>query len=156
MSQPPDYSLRPARRDDFAFAEAIYINAMRPLMQVLDAWDEPRRRAGIRRSFKADDACIIICDGREIGWTQVIERDADYNLAQIQIVEDYCGRGIGTDFLNQLLARAAREEKTVSLSAVRSNRAIALYLRMGFQIIDPSATPIIEMVWAPPLSGARS
>ena len=27
---------------------------------------------------------------------QVSERDTDYNLAQIQILPDYCGDGIGT------------------------------------------------------------
>ena len=35
----------------------------------------------------------------------------------------------------------------MSLSAVRTNRAIKLYERLGFRIIDPDATPIIDMVW---------
>lgn len=149
MNQGIPFGLRPARPDEFAFAEAIYINAMRPLMEQLGAWNEPMRRAAIRRSFKAADSQIITLDGRDIGWTQVTERDADYNLAQIQILPDYCGLGIGSCILRDLLDRALAQGRTVSLSAVRTNRAIGLYQRLGFWTIDPDASPIIDMVWTP-------
>lgn len=149
MASRSRFQLRPARPEEFDFAAEIYIAAMRPLMQQLNAWDEPMRRAAIRRSFKAADARIISRDGADIGWIQVTERDADYHLTQIQIIEDYCGLGIGSDIIKGLLDRAAREGKTVSLSAVRVNRAIELYKRMGFQVINPEASPIIDMVWTP-------
>ena len=142
-----DFELRPARRDDFAFAEAIYIDSMRPLMVELGAWNEAERRAALRRSFKASDFSIVAVDGRDIGWMQVSERDTDYNLAQIQLLPEFCGGGIGTRLISDLLQRARREGKTVSLSSVRNNRAIGLYRRLGFRIIDPDATPIIDMVW---------
>jgi ribosomal protein S18 acetylase RimI-like enzyme len=119
-------------------------------MLQLDNWDEPMRRAAIRRSFKAADSRIIVLEGRDIGWTQVTERDADYNLAQIQILDEFCGLGIGSAIIRDLLRHAAHEGKTVSLSAVRTNRAIELYKRLGFAVIDPDATPIIDMVWTPP------
>lgn len=149
MASRSRFQLRTARPEEFDFAAEIYIAAMRPLMQQLNAWDEPMRRAAIRRSFKAADSRIISRDGADIGWIQVTERDADYHLTQIQIIEEYCGLGIGSDIINGLLDRAAREGKTVSLSAVRVNRAIELYKRMGFQVIDPQASPIIDMVWTP-------
>ena len=40
-----------------------------------------------------------------------------------------------------------REGRTVSLSVIRINRAIGLYKRLGFRIVDPDATPILDMVW---------
>ena len=76
-------------------------------MLQLDNWDEPMRRAAIRRSFKAADSRIIVLEGRDVGWTQVTERDADYNLAQIQILEEFCGLGIGSAILRDLLLRDA-------------------------------------------------
>ncbi|WP_170295030.1 GNAT family N-acetyltransferase [Paracoccus aestuariivivens] len=118
-------------------------------MLKLGAWDEPMRRAGIRRSYKAADSCIIVLDGIDIGWTQISVRDADYNIAQIQILEEYCGLGIGSQIIRDLQLRAQNEGKTISLSAVRTNRAIELYKRLGFRIIDSEATPIIDMVWEP-------
>lgn len=149
MTTAARFQLRPARPDEFDFAAEIHIAAMRPLMQALDAWDEPMRRAAIRRSFKAADARIISRDGADIGWTQITPRDADYHLAQIQILESHCGLGIGSEILQALLAQAGREGRTVSLSVVRGNRAIGLYLRLGFRFIDPEASPILDMVWTP-------
>jgi ribosomal protein S18 acetylase RimI-like enzyme len=141
--------LRPGHRNDFPFAEAIYIDSMRPLMIALGSWNEAERRAALRRSYKADETKIVTLNGANIGWMQVSERDTDFNLAQIQLLEDYCGRGIGTQLIRDLLRCAQRCGKTVSLSAVRTNRAIKLYERLGFRIIDPDATPIIDMVWEP-------
>jgi ribosomal protein S18 acetylase RimI-like enzyme len=149
MHRGPKFSLRPARRDDYSFAVELYIDSMRPLMIGLGRWDEAERRAALRRSFKAADAQIIAINGCDVGWMQVSERDTDYNLAQIQILDSYCGQGIGTYLICDLLERARRDGKTVSLSAVRTNRAIDLYERLGFRIIDPDATPIIDMVWEP-------
>ncbi len=103
------------------------------------------RRCGV--SFKVADTSIIILDGRDIGWMQVTERDTDYNLAQLQLLDDYCGLGIGTRLIKGLLDRAEREDRTVSLSVIRINRAIGLYERLGFRIVDPEATPILDMVW---------
>lgn len=147
MRQSPDYSLRPALREDFDFAAAIYINSMRPLMQQLGRWSEEERRAGLRRSFTAADTSIIVVSGRDIGWIQITERDTDYNLAQLQLLDEFCGLGIGTRLIGGLLVRAGLESKTVSLSVIRINRAIALYERLGFRIVDPEATPILDMVW---------
>lgn len=149
MVELPDFTLRPGRGEDFAFAEAIYIDAMRPLMLALGSWNEVERRAALRRSYKTDEISIIALNGSDIGWLQISERDTDYNLAQMQLREDYCGCGIGTRLIRDLLTRAKREGKTVSLSAVRTNRAIGLYKRLGFRVIDPDATPIIDMVWEP-------
>jgi GNAT superfamily N-acetyltransferase len=147
MVQFPEFDIRHARHDEFAFAEKIYVDSMRPLMVGLGSWNEVQRKAALRRSFKADDVNIISVNGMDIGWMQVSERDTDCNLAQIQLIEEYCGRGIGTRLISALLERARSEGKTVSLSVVRTNRAIGLYERLGFRIIDPDATPIFDMVW---------
>ena len=157
MSSSSVFALRPATGEDFAFAESIYIEAMRLLMEPLVKWNEVERRAALRRSFKVADAMIIVVGGQDIGWMQVSVRDTDYNLAQLQLVEGHRCKGIGTRLIRDLLDRAEREARTVSLSVVRTNRAIGLYRRLGFRIIDPEATPIIDMVWGdrPPAAGAR-
>jgi len=147
MEQGPQYALRGATPEDYQFAESIYIDAMRPLMLQFSRWNEEERRAALRRSFTAADTSIIIVDGRDIGWMQITERDTDYNLAQLQLLEQYCGRGVGTCLIRGLLDKAAGEERTVSLSVVRINRAIGLYMRLGFRVVDPEATPILDMVW---------
>ena len=44
----PDFHLRWAHRDDFEFAERLYIETMKPLLVELDGWDE----ADILKKFK--------------------------------------------------------------------------------------------------------
>ncbi len=141
------FGLRPARADENDFAEATYIDTMRPLMLELGCWNEAQRRTAFRRSYKTDEVSIVTLDGMAIGWMQVSERDTDFNLAQIQVLEPYRGNGIGTRLINSLLERAQRAGKTVSLSAIRTNRAIGLYQRLGFRIVDADASTILDMVW---------
>ena len=147
MTGEAGFGLRPARGDEYDFAEATYIDTMRPLMVELGCWNEAQRRAAFRRSYKSDEISVITLDGIAIGWMQVSERDTDFNLAQIQVLEPYRGKGIGTRLIKNLLERALGDGKTVSLSAVRTNRAIGLYKRLGFRIVDADATPILDMVW---------
>lgn len=119
---------------------------MEPLLSALDDWDEDKFRERIRRIFKPEQSHIIIVGDREIGVIQIIETETDVNLAQIHLLEGYRGNGIGTTLVAELLARAARGNKTASLSAPRNNRAIALYERFGYRISKDDGGSIIDML----------
>lgn len=147
MSDHIEWDTRPARDEDFATAELTYIDAMRLLMVPLGCWNENERRTAFGKSYKASEVRFIIVDGRDVGWLQVIERADDFNLAQIQIYAPYRNRGIAAHLIKNLQRHAAHKGKSVTLSAVRNNRAIRLYRRLGFHIVDPSATPILDMVY---------
>ena len=144
------FSLRPATVHDLDFAEALYIGTMEPLLSVLGDWDEAEFRRRIRRSFIPEQSHIIICDNREIGVIQVIEAENDFNLAQIHLVEEFRDRGTGTALVRGLLDRAESVGKTVSLSAPRNNRAISLYKRLGFSIVEDDGGSIINMLYKAP------
>lgn len=141
-----EHALRSAELADYPFVEAIYLDSMRSMLEKLDCWDEEFRRGAFHRAYRRSEVSIITQAGRDIGWLQISERDFDFNLAQIQILDPFCGRGIGTDIIRKLIGRAGERGKSVSLSAVRANRAIELYQRLGFKILNPDATPIIDMV----------
>ncbi|MEM7463679.1 MAG: GNAT family N-acetyltransferase [Pseudomonadota bacterium] len=145
------HALRSAELADYPFVEAIYLNSMGTMLKQLGCWDENYRRGAFHRAYRRSEASIITLAGRDIGWMQISERDFDINLAQIQILDPYCGKGIGTALIRDLMERAGQRGKSVSLSAVRANRAIDLYQRLGFKIINPDATPIIDMVYEPQL-----
>ena len=148
-----DFRLRPAQPDDFSFAEELYLSSMKPLMEALGCWNEAQRKAAFRRNYVAADTEIIFRVEKPveeaIGWLHISERDTDYNLSQIQILPEFCDHGIGSIIIGDLLKRARNTGKTVSLSAVRNNRAIGLYERFGFRKVDADASPILEMVWNP-------
>jgi len=140
------FQLRDARDSDFPFAEALYLGTMEPLLSALGDWDQGKYRRRIRRLFKAQESHVITVDGREVGFMQVIETDEDINIVQLHLAEGYRGLGIGTQIATDLVARAERDRKTLSLSAPRNNRAISLYERFGFKVSRDDGESIIDMI----------
>jgi ribosomal protein S18 acetylase RimI-like enzyme len=140
------FQLRDARDSDLPFVEALYLGTMEPLLSELGDWDRDKFSNRIRKSFKAPESHVIIVDDRDIGFMQVIETDADLNIAQVHLAEGYRGLGIGTQIANDLIARSERDGKTISLSVPRNNPAIALYKRFGFKITRDNGESIIGMI----------
>lgn len=140
------HALRSAELADYSFVEALYLKSMQSMLQKMGCWDEDFRRGAFHRAYRRSEVSIVTLAKRDIGWLQISERDFDFNLAQIQILDPFRGRGIGTAIIRKLIDRANKCGKSVSLSAVRGNRAIELYKRLGFRILNPDATPIIDMV----------
>ncbi len=140
------FQLRDARDSDFPFAETLYLGTMEPLLSELGDWDQDKFRRRIRAQFKVRESQIIIVDGQDVGFIQVIETDADLELAQLHLVDGYRCQGIGTKIVADLVARAERDGKTNSLSVPRNNRAIALYKRFGFKVNRDDGESIIDML----------
>jgi ribosomal protein S18 acetylase RimI-like enzyme len=143
------FKLRDARESDFSFAEALYLGTMEPLLSELDDWDQDKFSKRIRALFKAQECQVIIVDGRDIGFMQVIETVDDLNIAQLHLAEGYRGLGIGTQIAADLIARSERDGKTISLSVPRNNLAIELYKRLGFKVSRDDGESIIDMLRNP-------
>ena len=140
------FQLRDARDSDLPFVEALYLGTMEPLLSELGEWDRGKFSKRIRASFKALESQVIIVDGREIGFLQVTDTADDLNIAQVHLVDDYRGQGIGTEIFTDLIVRAKRDGKTISLSVPRNNPAVALYQRLGFRISRDDGEGIIDML----------
>ncbi|MEG4440555.1 GNAT family N-acetyltransferase [Microcoleus sp. AT9_B5] len=101
------------RASDLGFA-AIELNGSQP---VGAAW---------LRLFAGDD--------KGFGWVD----DTIPELA-IAVLPEYTNQGVGTQLLARLLSAAA-SYRSVSLSVRSSNRALSLYERSGFKVIEGSET----------------
>ena len=134
-STAPCFGLRQARSSDYAFAEQLYFETMRPLLLDLGLWNGRRLRARFKRAFRADQGRIITSGDADIGWLQISESATEITLNQIHISAEFRSRGIGTRIIRDLLADAQRKRRPVVLSVVRNNPALALYQRLGFRII---------------------
>ncbi|MEG5174518.1 GNAT family N-acetyltransferase [Microcoleus sp. B3-D7] len=102
------------RANDLGFA-AIELNGSQP---VGAAW---------LRLFTEDD--------KGFGWVD----DTIPELA-IAVLPEYTNQGVGTQLLDRLLSAAKVSYRSVSLSVRSSNRALSLYERSGFKVIDGSET----------------
>jgi ribosomal protein S18 acetylase RimI-like enzyme len=134
--------LRTATEQDYAFAERLYVETMRPLLQRLEAWDEADVLGRFRASFDVAQVQIIRVDGADAGFIQTSETAAEINLDQIHLRKEYRSRGIGRQLIGDLQQSAIAKKKALSLAVVRGNRALDLYQRLGFIVIGEDATKL--------------
>jgi ribosomal protein S18 acetylase RimI-like enzyme len=128
-----EISLRPAHSDDFKFCRQMYYECMGWIIERLFGWDQARENAKFAKHFKLDEVEIVVVDGRDAGWLQAQTDAGAITLGQIYVSPALQRRGIGTEILKRLLARARREGKAVTLSVVKINPASHLYERHGFR-----------------------
>ncbi|MEM7531821.1 MAG: GNAT family N-acetyltransferase [Chloroflexota bacterium] len=78
---------------------------------------------------------IVLCDGEPAAIALIATRGWTSRLATMAIVPERRGQGIGTWFMQQLIADArVREEQQMALEVIASNRpAVRLYQRCGFE-----------------------
>lgn len=74
-------------------------------------------------------------DDRGFGWID----DTIPELA-IAVLPEYTNQGVGTQLLARLLSEAKASYRSVSLSVRSLNRALSLYERSGFKVIEGSET----------------
>ena len=142
----PDFTLRPATKDDFVFAKSLYMASMKPLLSALEAWDDEKANTTFQDYFKPEEIRLIAINGADIGWIQVSETNGEIHLDQLHLLEPYRNRGIGTRLIKQTQAQARKKGKPLCLSFVRGNRAKALYERLGFRHAGSDVTKI-HMRW---------
>jgi tRNA pseudouridine38-40 synthase len=134
QAQPTDISLRKASTDDFAFAQRLYFETMGWIIERLFGWDQAREERNFLNYFKFEEARIIAANGRDVGWLQERVDSATIHLLSLYVMPEMQRRGIGTQVLQTVLAKAGSESKPVTLSVVKINPAVRLYERHGFQV----------------------
>lgn len=146
-------SLRPARDEDTAFAEALYLQTMMPLLTALGLGDEDRLRHRFLQGYKPAFSEVVQVQGADIGWMQVSAGSAGLHLDQLHLVPGWRGRGIGRHLLAGLLDRATTAGSTIALDVIRGNRAIGLYDRLGFRVVGEDVEKF-KMLWRPSPDGS--
>jgi ribosomal protein S18 acetylase RimI-like enzyme len=76
---------------------------------------------------------IVHYDGERIGTLKYQQTVETINIMQIQIEPELQGRGYGRRLIEQVLSDAT--VKTVALTVLKENPALALYKRLGFLIV---------------------
>jgi GNAT superfamily N-acetyltransferase len=150
--------LRPAGPEDDAFLFALYASTR---AEELDAWGlaGPQREAFLRMQYLAQqqhyraqlpraDHRIILVGGAPAGRLLVDRREGELRLADIALLPEHRGRGLGTALVRALLQEAQAAGKPVRLHALQGSRAAALYARLGFAAGGTDG-PYVLMEWRP-------
>jgi len=151
-------TLRPASPDDETFLYELYCSTRADEIAAF-GWDRAQQDAffrlqfrGLQRHYQVQqldvDSRIILQDGRPIGQLIVLRSDREIRLADIALLPEYRGSGIGSGLIGDLFVEARESRRPVTLHVEKSSRAVALYERLGFQRVDETGFHY-KMEWQP-------
>ena len=134
-------ALQPATIEDSAFVFKVKCEALQESIAKTWGWDEAWQKQYHDEHYDPEKYQIITLDGTDIGCISIEERPQEFYIAVIELLPDFQDQGIGTSLIQDLIARAEYEGKSVSLEVlVVNDRARSLYQRLGFVDI-PSERP---------------
>lgn len=149
--------------DDFLFA--LYASTRRDEMA---AWDMPQAqqemflrlqyRAQQQRYFAEREHSrhdIILRDGEPVGRLIVVRSADEIRLADIALLPEQRGSGIGSALIRELQMEAAQSRLPLRLHVARDNAgAVRLYERLGFTVCGDTGSHF-KMEWLPPEKSQR-
>ena len=161
----PIPTLRAARAEDFDFLFRVYGSTREDELSAT-GWDEDQRRAFLVMQFNAQDQYyrrnfphayfdVIEVQGTPVGRFYVDRPEREIRVLDIALLPAFRCQGIGTMLLNELIVEAGEQACPIVIHVERHNRALNLYLRLGFQPAGESALDR-QMVWSPGSSDSRA
>lgn len=160
----PTHQLRPADFErDLPFLRALYASTReaefaatgmpRPQVDALLGQQFEAQHAHYRRQFTGAEFDLVLDRaGEPIGRLYLDERDDELRVIDIALLPGSRGRGIGGAILRDVLDRARRAGKAVRVHVERTNAALRLYLRLGFELVEDRGAYLL-MEWDAGRSG---
>jgi len=93
----------------------------------------------------------IIClqqaaEATAVGQYLLVKTPQGSRIVDLAVLPQYRGQGIATQVLEQLALQSADSEEALSLRVMKGNRAIQLYARLGFHVVNEDEISY-EMYW---------
>ena len=141
-----DWALRPATAADDAFLQRVYAGTRADELALTD-WDAAQREAFVAMQYRAQathyrahwpDARQSVLTAtisgmqHDVGRLWLHLRPGAIHVLDIALLADYCGLGIGSACLLDLMAKAGASDRAVTLSVETANPARRWYDRLGF------------------------
>jgi ribosomal protein S18 acetylase RimI-like enzyme len=144
--EPETIGLRSVRDGDEDFLRFVYAESRREeLDQVV--WPEGVREQFLRSQFDAQashyakhypgaEYLIIEQGGKQAGRLYIWRSATEILILDIALVREFRNRGIGTTLLMQIIGEGEASSRIVSIHVEKFNRALRLYERLGFRVVD--------------------
>ncbi|OKY26368.1 GNAT family N-acetyltransferase [Thalassotalea sp. PP2-459] len=95
-----------------------------------------------------EDSYIICFKDVAIGLIKLAQSTGKWHIRQLQIAQEFQGKGLGTRLLALLQDKASQLHVPISLNVLFKNPAIKLYKRAGFVVVGENALEY-QMLWRP-------
>jgi ribosomal protein S18 acetylase RimI-like enzyme len=142
----PRISLRDAAPEDRELLFTVYADSRAEELARVP-WTAEQKADFLRQQFEAQDAwwrehyttaefSVIVADGEPAGRLYVDEWKNEVRIVDVAVLSTFRGRGIGTRLVRDVIARADRAGKPVSIHVEMFNTgARRLYERLGFELV---------------------
>ena len=130
------YTLRSVTDNDFDFIKKVELGGLRPYITEVFGWDDEFQDQRFIDHWRTAGKSIICVAGEDVGVLEVREQEGVVFLARLFIRADRRNRGIGSEIINDVVAQAHAQQKTVALKVLLPNPACRLYERLGFVVTD--------------------
>ena len=144
MSRPDErihVTTRRATEADHEFVFQLRKAALGTYIEATWGWDDAYQRALHDRRFAEQPMDVLLVGEERIGSLLVERTDEEIVLVSIYLLPAWQSRGIGSRILASLAKEADARKIPIRLKVLRVNeRAVALYERFGFVVIDTTAT----------------
>jgi ribosomal protein S18 acetylase RimI-like enzyme len=150
-------ALRPAGPEDESFLFRVYASGREEELSAT-GWEETQKLAFLEMQFQAQSTSyranlrawyeVIVVEGMDAGRLLVDRSESSISVADIGLLPEYRGQGIGGALMRDVLDEAARARLPVRLYVEPFNPALRLYRRLGFRPIGEHGI-YIHMEWIP-------
>jgi GNAT superfamily N-acetyltransferase len=139
-------SLRAITPDDLGTLYLIYASTRQDELAPLD-WSDAQKAAFLAMQFNAQHSyyqeqfpgasfLMIMLAGEPIGRLYLERRADEIRIIDIALLTAYRNQGIGSAFLEAVIAEAERVGLPVRIHVEQFNPALRLYIKLGFRMID--------------------
>jgi len=122
-------SLRAGLAEEFAYCAKLYFADRKNSIDECDP-----DVADLRKRWRVEEVRIIERDGDGVGWIQTRFESDTIFIVQFFIDIRHQRKGIGSDVLRQIIDEGHRVSRGVTLGVVKTNPALELYRKFGFQV----------------------
>jgi ribosomal protein S18 acetylase RimI-like enzyme len=117
---------------------------MKPLISESYGWDE-----NLQRVYAVDSLLghIVLVGGQPIGVLTLSDWCDQFHVTWMAVCPSFQGRGLGSALIAHCQRLAAEAGKPLTLQVLRTNPALKLYERCGFQVYDQDESDKLLMRW---------
>lgn len=137
-------TLRDAAADDVEFLFSLLRASLGPyVVQTFGPWDDAEQRTRFLETTDPATHRIVEQDGRPVGCLAVRRLPDEVRLNRVLLLPEVQNRGIGTQLVREVVAKARAAGLPVRLRVFRVNPARRLYERLGFVATGETDTHVL-------------